>query len=279
MVLKESQKLHRDAQKVFTHSLISEYNVREHKNKEEFIIPNPKDISNSITKLIENTHIIDLNFPKNSELISTFASIIIFNQLPRNIFNDVLNTAILSGGKGSPIINEMIAEMKLKSSPSVDYLFIEDHLKKSLRKHTEKRITSILESIISQVNKSYFKGVVRSYIVNSEDIGEISCLDIGEFNIPWLIDLIGSNKETFGHNVYFIKMDEKYHVFYEIERFPSSGQRLPITKAIIQGTWNEIIGNQAGLYIEILKMSCELLGESRRKRFQEFLERLFQIID
>ena len=52
-----------------------------------------------------------------------------------------------------------------------------------------------------------------------------------------------------------------------------------MTKAIIQGTWNEIIGDQAGLFIEILKMSCEMIGESRRRRFQEFLEKLFQIMD
>jgi hypothetical protein len=190
-----------------------------------------------------------------------------------------MNHSILQGGKSSQLLAELITEIRTNSENN-ESLHIEDFLRKNVRLNVEKRIKFIFESILDKINSSYFKGTVKLYPINSPEYGEISCVDVGELNISWIIDDFKKKiPDIFGSKLHFVKIEEKYHLFYEIERFPSSGQRFPITKAITQGTWNEIIGDQTGLFIEILKMSCELVGESRRRRFQEFLEKLFQIMD
>ena len=250
--------------------------MKEHRNKEEFYIPDPKSVCSQVTDAIETSINNDpFNYPKYNELVAVLASIIIFNQLPKNVFNELMNQAILQGGKSSPLLSELMIEIRHNET-----FHAEDYLRKNIRYEVEKKIKFLFESILDKINKSYFKGVVKLFPINSPEYGEISCLDIGEVNIPWAIEKFKDEiPDSLGTNLHFVKVDDKYHLFYEIERFPSSGQRFPITKAIIQGTWNAIIGDQTGLFIEILKMSCEMIGESRRRRFQEFLEKLFQIMD
>ena len=273
---KETQKAQRDLQKVLQASIIQEYVIKEHKNREEFIIPDPKQVCMMITESLESSTNNDpFKVPKYNELVAVLASIIIFNQLPKGVFNDMVNQAVLQGNRSSPILSELVTEIRRDES-----FHIEDFLRKNIRFEVEKKIKFLFESILNKIDSTYLKGVVKLYPINSPEFGEISCVDVGELNIPWIIDdFMKLIPDSLGNKLHFVKVEDKYHLFYEIEKFPSSGQRFPMTKAIIQATWNEIIGDQTGLFIEILKMSCEMIGESRRRRFQEFLEKLFQIMD
>lgn len=273
---KETQKAQRDLQKVLQASIIREYAIKENRNKEEFVIPESKDICALITQEIDSITKNDpFKVPKYNELVAVLASIIIFNLLPKNVYNDLVGQTLLQGGKPTPLVAELLMELRHDET-----MHIEDFFRKNIRHEVERKIKFLFESILDRVNTSYFKGIVKLFPINSREYGEISCVDVGDLNIPWIIENFKKSiPESLGTEMHFVKVDDKYHLFYEIERFPSSGQRFPITKAIIQGTWNEIIADQAGLFIEILKMSCELISESRRRRFQEFLEKLFQIMD
>ena len=273
---RETQKAQKDLQKIFQTSIVQEYAVKESRSREEFNIQDPKHVCSNIIDAIEiSTDNEPFKFPKYNELVAVLASIVIFNQLPKNVFSDIINQAILQGNRASPILTELITEIRHNDS-----MHAEDFLRKNVRHEVERKIKFLFESILNKVNSAYFKGIVKLFPINSPEFGEISCVDVGDLNIPWVIENFTKElPDSLGSKLHFVKIDDKYHLFYEIEKFPSSGQRFPITKAIIQGTWNEIIGDQTGLFIEILKMSCEMIGESKRRRFQEFLEKLFQIMD
>ena len=100
---KETQRAQKDLQKILQASIVNEYMVKEHGNKEEFIIPDPKTVCSIITESLESSTNNDpFKFPKYNELVAVLASIIIFNQLPKNVFNDMVNQTIIQGNKASP---------------------------------------------------------------------------------------------------------------------------------------------------------------------------------
>lgn len=276
---REVTKAAKDLLKKFNQAIFKECLVRESRNKEEkFIIPSPEDICIPIAEDIESGGDADQFFPRTDELVSTFASIVIFNHLPRTISNDIINMALISGGRSSDVVATFINEVKQKHSESGKYLKVDEYLRKVVRNNAQKKLRFILETILGRINTSYFKGTIKTFPINSE-MGEISCMDICEVGGTWLEqEFKGGIPFVLGPNLHLVKVSGQLHLFYEVEKFPSSGARLPVTRAVVQATWNEIIGGQMGLFIEILKMSAELLGEQRRKRFQEFLERIFDNI-
>ncbi|MHA2365200.1 MAG: hypothetical protein ACXAC7_14670 [Candidatus Hodarchaeales archaeon] len=271
---REVTKAHRELVKIYNNSILSEFRIKEDKTKEDFIIPKLEKQFNPISTLIQNKiEDEELLFTTN-EIALVASSIIIFNHLPRNVFNNVLNTVITEKGRNSSLITNLITETKEKHTKGGKHIELEEYLRKNIRVIAEKKIKLILETIIDQLTKSYFKGSIKTYPIKSEEFDEISCIDLGEIS-PFIEKKIPG---VFGPNLNLKKIENRLHLLFEIGHFPSSGAHLSVTKAFISKTWNDIIGSELGFYIEILKMSCELLGEQRRRKFQEFLAKIYESI-
>lgn len=277
---KDYQRLHRELKKVYQNSILDEYRISlsADKNVEGLIIPDLKKVCSSISGQIEKLCQFEQHYPRTEEASLTYANVLIFNQIPRNLFNDAIITNILGDSKNSPSLTELVQIIRQKSDDRNEENNFAEELKKLLRKNAEHKIKIIIETIINTVTNAYFKGILKSYPLFKNHV-EVACLDLGEITSKSLAEKFANGiPETLGPKLNLQKTDDRYHLLLEIEVFPSSGSPLPITKCLKQAAWNTVIADQLGLYLEILKMSSELLGESRRKKFQTFIEDLFEII-
>ncbi|MFW9930278.1 MAG: hypothetical protein ACFFD1_12860, partial [Candidatus Thorarchaeota archaeon] len=272
---KDQSKLLRDMRKAYIESVSPEFKVKQtNKTDQGFKFINIDSLKDPLNQQINNLTNFDSYYPATSYSVNVFAKLTIFNEVPKNLLNNAISEIINGDMRTSPGLAEFISSFKkipLDSEEENDFI---EKFKKMLKNNAEKKIKIIIESIIDIISNSFISPSLKTYPIFKEHV-EIACFDIGE--IPQrLIDKFRPIPSIFGEKIHITEIDKKYHLFLEIEEFPSSGSALEVKRAIGQAVWNEVIGDSSGFSIEILKMSSELLGELKRKKFQNLMETIYE---
>ncbi|OLS23726.1 MAG: hypothetical protein HeimC3_23690 [Candidatus Heimdallarchaeota archaeon LC_3] len=267
-------RLLRDSKKLFYNSISPEFKSKQHSGKNgSFSFINHQNLREFITKELAQKCEFEPHFPVTSQAVEVFARLLIFNEVDKNLLNKVVIEILNSDNKKSHVLNDFIALIKT-FIPQNENDFMEK-FKKFLRNNAEKKIKIVIEAIISQIASSYISKSLITYPIYKKHV-EIACFDLGEIPVK-LYDSFRSIPKILGPNIHIDKVKEKKHLFLEIEEFPSSGSPLPVLSALGQAAWNETIADELGFFIEILKMSAELLGELKRKKFQNLMEVIYEL--
>jgi hypothetical protein len=274
---KDYSKLLRDSKKLFLNSSSPEFKTLQGSSKDssKFSFIKYQQLYSPISKEIEENCNFEGNFPPTSQSVQEYARLLIFNEVSKSILNKAILEILKGDNKSSSVLLEFFSNVKFLSSENEDENDFIERFKKFLRNNAEKKIKIIIESIINQISNSYISKSLKTYPVFKKHI-EIACFDLGE--IPEeLKEEFKIIPKILGPNLHNVKVEDKHHLFLEIEEFPSSGNVLPVLRAIGQSAWNSTIADQLGFFIEILKMSSELLGELKRKKFQNLIETFYEL--
>jgi len=247
------------------------------KQAEGFVIPEVKEVCAPLSQRILNACDFESRFPPTHQAAFAYCKVLVFNEVPRDLLNEAILMITSADSRGSMALTELLVEVSSKQTEGMEEAndFIEK-FKKILRGNAEKKLKIIMETIIKSINQSYFSGTLKTVPVFRHH-AEVACLDLGEVPAS-LIPYMKTLPLVFGTKVNMVLSDGKANLYYEVEAFPSSGTSLSVPHALALATWNETIGDRLGLYVEVLKMSSELLGEFRRKKLQSWIETLYEFI-